>query len=165
LNHRKPEHPPDIYFIRRKPELLDKYLDTQEMDTLVKEAPNKFKLNYNLFRLDPQEKDIMRSMQNKKRNFYNPEDPYFRRKVFNKNCNGVYNTDKVLGIISPRDHTAWLKSSREEITRHSKDTMSKVCDKDREFYGGGIPGGSLTTSPRNGSTETFKPMRKHDKVR
>ena len=27
LNYRKPEHPPDIYFIRRKPELLDKYLD------------------------------------------------------------------------------------------------------------------------------------------
>ena len=53
LNHRKPEHPPDIYFIRRKPELLDKYLDQQEMEMLVREAPPKFKLNYNLFRLDP----------------------------------------------------------------------------------------------------------------
>jgi hypothetical protein len=84
LNHRKPEHPPDIYFIRRKPELLDKYLDNSEMDSLVKEVPPKFKLNYNLFRLDPQEKNIMRSMQNKKRNFYNPEDPYFRRKIFTK---------------------------------------------------------------------------------
>ena len=62
LNYKKPEHPPDIYFIRRKPELLDKYLDESEMNDLVKEAPQKFKLNYNLFRLDPQEKKIMRDM-------------------------------------------------------------------------------------------------------
>lgn len=131
------------------------------MDSLVKEAPNKFKLNYNLFRLDPQEKDIMRSMQNKKRNFYNPGDPYFKRKLFTKNCNGVYNTDKVLGVISPRDHSAWLNISREEISRNSKEMMSQVCDKDREFYGGTMGSGSLTTSPRNGTTD-HKPMRKHD---
>ena len=84
LNQRKPEHPPDIYFIRRNPDLLDKYLDEKEMELLVKDAPAKFKLNYNLFRLDPQEKIIMRTMQNKKRNLYNPEDPFFKRKIFNK---------------------------------------------------------------------------------
>ena len=43
LNHRKPEHPPDIYFIRRKPELLEKYLDKTEMETLVNDAPEKYK--------------------------------------------------------------------------------------------------------------------------
>jgi hypothetical protein len=62
LNRKRPEHPPDIYFIRRKPEMLNKYLDIEEMQDLVKEAPPKFKLNYNLFRLDPEEKDIMRQM-------------------------------------------------------------------------------------------------------
>jgi hypothetical protein len=73
----------------------------------------------------------------------------------------VYNTDKVLGVISPRDHSAWLNISREEISRNSKEMMSQVCDKDREFYGGTMGSGSLTTSPRNGTTD-HKPMRKHD---
>ena len=48
LNHRKPEHPPDIYFIRRNPKLLDKYLDPVEMDGLVREAAPRLKVNYNL---------------------------------------------------------------------------------------------------------------------
>lgn len=113
LNHRKPEHPPDIYFIRRKPELLDKYLDQSEMDSLVKEAPAKFKLNYNLFKLDPQEKEIIRALQNKKRNFFNTDDPYFKRKIFLKGVDSVYDTDKVLGILSPKDHTAWANQSKE----------------------------------------------------
>ena len=38
LNHRKPEHPPDIYYIRRNPKLLDKYLNKNEMDSLMKEV-------------------------------------------------------------------------------------------------------------------------------
>jgi hypothetical protein len=32
LNESRPEHPPDIYFIRRNEKLLDKYLDQEEMD-------------------------------------------------------------------------------------------------------------------------------------
>lgn len=135
LNTKRPEHPPDIYFIRRKPELLDKYLDNEEMQDLVKEAPPKFKLNYNLFRLDPEEKEIMRHMQNKKRNFFNPADPYFKRKVFNKQYDRVYDTDKVLGIISPRDHSAWMSASKEEIQENSRDLMSTFCDKEHTFYG------------------------------
>lgn len=82
LNHKKPEHPPDIYFIRRQPEMMDKYLDQEEMEELIKEAPPKFKLNYNLFRLDPQEKEILRMVQNKKRNLFNKDDPFFKRKEF-----------------------------------------------------------------------------------
>ena len=58
LNYRKPEHPPDIYFIRRKPHMLDKYLDKQEMHSIINDAPNKYRLNYELFQLDPQEKII-----------------------------------------------------------------------------------------------------------
>ena len=59
LNHRKPEHPPDIYFIRRNPALLDRYLDNEEMDQLIKDAAPRLKVNYRLFSLDPQEKDII----------------------------------------------------------------------------------------------------------
>ena len=174
LNGRRPEHPPDIYFIRRKPELLDKYLDDEEMQDLVREAPPKFKLNYNLFRLDPEEKQIMRDMQNKKRNFYNPKDPFFKRRVFDKQYNGVYDTEKVLGIISPRHHSAWMTSSREEIMSHSKELMSSYCDKDRTFYGNKRPTeafSSIQSSPRSQSMgvskneNDFKALRKHDKVR
>lgn len=77
----------------------------------------------------------MREMQSKKRNFYNPADPFFKRRVFDKQYNGVYDTGKVLGIISPRDHSAWMTSSREEIQANSKELMSSYCDKDRTFYG------------------------------
>lgn len=54
-------------------------------------------------------------MQNKKRNFYNPADPFFKRRIFDKQYKGVYSTEKVQNIISPRDHSAWMSSSREEI--------------------------------------------------
>lgn len=79
LNHRKPEHPPDIYFIRRNPKLLDKYLDQREMDAIMKEAPEKYQVNYDLFSLDPEEKTIIENIHNKKRNFLNPVDPFFTR--------------------------------------------------------------------------------------
>ena len=85
------------------------------MDHLVKEAPTKFKLNYNLFKLDPTELEITEELRNRKRNFFNPEDPFFRRKIFNKRHSSVYNTDKVLGIISPTDHSSLLSASHDEI--------------------------------------------------
>jgi tRNA nucleotidyltransferase (CCA-adding enzyme) len=36
LNTQKPEHPPDIYYIRRNDKLLAKYLDKDEFDILIK---------------------------------------------------------------------------------------------------------------------------------
>jgi len=30
LNHRKPQHPPDVYYIRRRPEVLQKFLEDNE---------------------------------------------------------------------------------------------------------------------------------------
>ena len=79
LFQQKPQHPPDIYFIRRNPQLLEKYLDEQEMEALIKDAPPKFKYNYHLFKLDPIEKEIMKELKTKKRNFLNPVDPYFTK--------------------------------------------------------------------------------------
>jgi len=55
LNESRPEHPPDIYFIRRNEKLLDKYLDQEEMDQLIKVVDPKFRPNYTLFKLDPLE--------------------------------------------------------------------------------------------------------------
>ena len=59
LNHRKPEHPPDIYFIRRNQNMLERYLNQREMDGLIKEAPTRAQHAYKLFELNPNEKDIV----------------------------------------------------------------------------------------------------------
>ena len=59
LNYKKPEHPPDIYFIRRNQELLNKFMDDREMNKLIKEANPRYRDNYKLFSLDPLEKKIV----------------------------------------------------------------------------------------------------------
>lgn len=38
LNSRKPEHPPDIYYIRRNEELFDRYIDQEAITALKNEA-------------------------------------------------------------------------------------------------------------------------------
>ena len=35
LNKCKPQHPPDIYYIRRNKEMLDRFLDQSQMDKLI----------------------------------------------------------------------------------------------------------------------------------
>jgi hypothetical protein len=49
------------------------------MEALIKDAPPKFKYNYHLFKLDPIEKEIMKELKTKKRNFLNPVDPFFTK--------------------------------------------------------------------------------------
>ena len=75
LNYHKPQHPPDIYFIRRNPKFLKKYLDPIEMDGIIKDAKNK--KNYEMFKLDPKEVSIIETLHIKKRKELNPNDPFF----------------------------------------------------------------------------------------
>lgn len=89
LNQKKPQHPPDIYFIRRNHKLLDKYLDPEEMKDLVKNVDHSHKLNYNLFKLNNEERDEMKASLHRRRNFYNPGDPYYKNKVYNKTNDNV----------------------------------------------------------------------------
>jgi len=39
-----------------------------------------------------------------KPNVFNPDDPYYRRRVFKKQVAGVYPTEKVVGFIKPKNH-------------------------------------------------------------
>lgn len=40
LNFHKPEYPPEIYYIRRTPALMDKYLrNKEELNQVVRDAP------------------------------------------------------------------------------------------------------------------------------
>ena len=69
-----------------------------------------------------------------KKDYFNPKDPFYHRKIFNKMHDGVYDTDLVMGVISPKDHTALLNRTHAEIKRNSKDLMKTYCDKEQVFY-------------------------------
>jgi len=79
LNYKKPEHPPDIYFIRRNQALLNKFMDDDEMNKLVRDAAPRYRNNYKLFELDPREKKIIYDIKNKRRSFLNPDDPFYTK--------------------------------------------------------------------------------------
>ena len=113
---------------------MDKYLDQEEMDSLIKEAPPKFKLNYNLFKLDPIEKEIMREYRNQKRNFTNPDDPFLKPLRFEKLNKNVYGTSQILKIISPKNHSDLMSSKISEIKDRSNQIREKYCDKEQIFY-------------------------------
>ena len=52
LNYREPQHPPDIYYIRRTPDLLNRFLhDDEEMNKVVENVPENLKHNYEIFKL------------------------------------------------------------------------------------------------------------------
>ena len=57
--------------------MLHKYLDRDEMHSIVSDAPSKHKLNYELFKLDPEEKDIQHQMISMKKDYFNPTDPFY----------------------------------------------------------------------------------------
>lgn len=105
LNHRKRQYPPDIYYIRRNPDMLAKYSDPYKLHKLQQEAPSTNKHTYDLFKLD--DKRSLYTSQQKKRVLNNFHDPYFTkyRSAFENKYDEIYRTDKVLGIISPRNHT------------------------------------------------------------
>lgn len=63
---------------------MEKYLDKEEMEVLVKEADPKLRRNYNLFALNPKEKTERDYNRTKRRNFLNPKDPYLNPLVFVK---------------------------------------------------------------------------------
>lgn len=146
LNHRKPEHPPDIYFIRRNEKMLNRYLEPTEMEFLVKEAPLKSKQAYKLFELNPTEKDIIRKINHQKRNFLNPADPFYSRanKAFRKRYTSLYKTERYIKEISPRDHTSWLNKTKPELVQWSKQLNSTMCDREHVYYRPKSPDGNNT---------------------
>ena len=54
LNYRLPEHPPDIYIIRRDPYLVKRFLNRQdEYNELIQRAHPNYRAGYRLFSLTP----------------------------------------------------------------------------------------------------------------
>ena len=55
LNDKKPQHLPDIYFVRRDKRLLDEYLkmSDHQMGKMLKGVSKKIQQNYTIFKIDP----------------------------------------------------------------------------------------------------------------
>ena len=65
------------------------------MKMLKKQATPENKSNYELFKLDPKEKKIMRGLYTRKKSHANPSyDPYFNKYLdpFSKQFNTIYDT-------------------------------------------------------------------------
>ena len=84
LNYRKPQHPPDIYYIRRNPDLFQMYRDPREYQKLKDKAPQCNRHMYELFDLDHshQQEDGLDLHQlgshgKSRRTLINKNDPYF----------------------------------------------------------------------------------------
>ena len=58
-------------------------------------------------------------MLNMKKVYFNPDDPYYRRKEFNKMHQNVYDTKMVMNIISPRDHSGMKGLNNDDIKKSS----------------------------------------------
>jgi hypothetical protein len=93
LNSSMPQHPPDIYFIRRNERLREKYMDQDEMANLIKNADPRLKNNYRLFAIKPNENFANSTFESKKKSFLNPKDPYLNPLVFKRQHHRVNNTN------------------------------------------------------------------------
>ena len=60
LNNKKPQFPPDVYYIRRNPEVLKTFLNHKEHITnLQKEQSPAQRISYQMFQLTDADKDIL----------------------------------------------------------------------------------------------------------
>jgi len=58
-------------------------MNDDAMNQLVRDAEPRYRGNYKLFGLNPLEKKIVHEIKSKKRNFLNPDDPFYSKK-YNK---------------------------------------------------------------------------------
>lgn len=108
LNQGYHQHPPpSTYFIRRSPHLLEKYMKKDEMDQIIRESSPEFKLNYELFHLEPS--DRIRSIKQKqhlRQQMFrkNQDDPFFNKYLahYQQRINSLRNTKDVIEIVTPR---------------------------------------------------------------
>ena len=84
LNYRKPEYPPGIFYIRRTPKLLNRFLnDPKALRKAMENSPEEHRPGYNYFKLQPIESSIVSDMNSrwpkKKRNFLREDDPFYAK--------------------------------------------------------------------------------------
>lgn len=67
LNHKEPQKPPNIYFIRRSPKHLRHYLKNPEsLNDAMSKSPEEHKIGFKLFPLDHREHKIVTDLNNKR---------------------------------------------------------------------------------------------------
>ena len=64
LNYKLPQYPPDVFYIRRNPDMVKKYLNPNEYNTLIERAQPPLKYSYHLFALSPKDINYKESIRN-----------------------------------------------------------------------------------------------------
>lgn len=100
----------------------------------------------------------------------NQNDPFFLKysAPYQRSYQTLYNTDKVLGIISPRDHKYLEDKTKDQIRDRSKILLNRYCDRDNVYVPKFDDGGKKNSQEKSNVPDIsamFKPQRRHDQVR
>ena len=98
LNQRKPQFPPDVYYIRRSPRLLEKFVENKRaLNRMVLEAPSGSKESYKIFQL--KENDIQSSRYLQNSPTISEADPFWKKPVYEPRHTSVRDTDDLRRIL------------------------------------------------------------------
>jgi len=118
LNYHKPQHPPDMYYIRRNPNMLNKFLENEDhmLQELMRDASPQNARFYKLFKVSQKDKDnYERSIMPPKRE-KSPDDPYFKNLLWEPYHPQVHTTKQLMKKLEPYE-------SRRFTDQHTVDTF------------------------------------------
>ena len=136
LNSKEPQHIPDIYFVKRSPKHLKKFLqmDNDNVTSMLQTVSPHVRLNYNLFKVsEEQARNIDKKIMS--RNFIRKDDPFYLRTEYSRINHSVMKTNELLHMIDPLDTKRLKNTNKSQIRRASKLLFENICDKEVQFYG------------------------------
>lgn len=104
------------------------------MHNMLQGVSKKIQSNYAIFKIDPAEIDHAAMSKTQRKQVFNQQDPFFKKRIFDKSLDKVLSTDRVQKIIDPFDKNELKKTDHRNIIRNSKSLFNKHCDTDSRFY-------------------------------
>lgn len=103
LNSRKPEHPPDMYYIRRNPEMLERFLNDEHrmLRDFIQDSDEKNKRFYSIFKVSREDQRAQIEALKPPKREKSPEDPYFQKLEYKPYHVGVHQTHEVMRKLAP----------------------------------------------------------------
>lgn len=118
LNYNSPNPPPNIFYIRRDPQMLHKFLnDPASLDRAMHDSPKDHRQGFQLFKLQPVEKRIVHNLRSSnKKKLRDTTDPFFTKytDVYRKR-HSVIPTDKFIKGIRELDFKDNRNRSKDEV--------------------------------------------------
>lgn len=133
LNYRLPEHPPDIYYIRRDPDLVKRFLNRQdEYNELIQRAHPNYRAGYRLFSLTPHDMNFREASKQFK--VTDPAQAFDKKSVLGKErrLKERNKTEQIdedgIGLSGPGLPFQKVKTTEEILKRFSqrRDSSSKL---------------------------------------